>query len=291
MGNLIVGHESLERYLSGVQEAPTVVRRDDIERVYPEMANKAMDGQPVGSSAGGEQPKFTLVVEGEDASRHVMVKFSPLIHTVEGRRWADLLVCEYHALEVARQTGIPAAETRVTTIGNRMFLESIRFDRVGLFGRLPIISLRAVDNEFYGQQDNWIFAASRLEEDRRLTQEHARWLRWLCIFSDLTANVDQHFGNVSLVIVDGRRRFELAPAYDVLPMLYRPRDGEAPRPNFNPPRRMASAPREWNSAVDAAVVFWERISIEPLVSEEFRGVASENLQIVRQMASGPRMML
>jgi hypothetical protein len=60
-----------------------------------------------------------------------------------------------------------------------VFLEVVRFDRVGRFGRLPMISLRAIDNECYGRQDNGAAAAKRREADRSISREDAGNLRWL----------------------------------------------------------------------------------------------------------------
>ncbi|MBJ6752327.1 type II toxin-antitoxin system HipA family toxin YjjJ [Geomonas anaerohicana] len=290
MGDLVIGEESLERYFRSVREPQAPLRPDELPDAYPGMARLAMEGQPPGSSAGGEHPKFTAVVERDGAARHVLVKFSPPLDSLEGRRWADLLVCEHLALEVVSETGISAARTHLLQADNRVFLEVERFDRTGRFGRLPMVSLRAVDNEFYGHQDSWVLAARRMEGDGRLPAGDAANLRWLSVFGDLIANTDQHFGNVSLVPVE-TGGFRLAPAYDMLPMLYRPLDGVLLTRTFTPPGFASGAPEAYASALARALLFWERTVEEPRISEEFRGFCRSNLEKLKALASGPRLVV
>lgn len=290
MGNLVVGQESIDRYFRMVRELTVHIRSEDIPDTYPRLAQESMEGQPSGSSAGGEQPKFTAIIEHDGIVRNVLVKFSPPVSTDEGRRWADLLLCEHHALRIIQQSaGIPASQSRIIETGDRLFLEVIRFDRSGLFGRQPIISLRAVDNEFYGFQDSWVNAANRMENDGRLSPQEAGSLRWLSVFSSLIANNDQHFGNVSLIMVDGSNGFHLAPAYDVLPMLYRPMDGGVPARVFTPPAAIPGAPNEWTSALDCARLFWDRVKGDVRISAGFRSICSENHDAILRLYSGPRL--
>ncbi|HEX2769631.1 MAG TPA: hypothetical protein VHN12_10140, partial [Geobacteraceae bacterium] len=103
IGDLIVGEESLARYLEGARQAPVVRTQDD----YPRLAEDAMAGDPAGSSAAGEQPKFSALLDRERTLFQVMIKFSPPVSTAEGERWSDLLVCEHLALGVMRDAGIP----------------------------------------------------------------------------------------------------------------------------------------------------------------------------------------
>lgn len=289
MGNLVIGQESIERYFRMVRELPAPIREDAIADTYPRFAQEAVDGQPAGSSAGGEQPKFTAIVERSGTVRNVLVKFSPPVSTVEGRRWADLLICEHHALGVVQNSGIAAAHSSVIEAGGRVFLEVVRFDRTGLFGRLPIMSLRAIDNEYYGFQDNWVNAANRMSSDGRLPAEDARSLRWLSVFGSLIGNNDQHFGNVSLVMGDGGRRYRLAPAYDVLPMVYRPVDGAVPSRPLAMPVVVPGAANEWSSALERACQFWNQTKGDIRISEEFRMICSENHTMVNEMQAGPRL--
>lgn len=289
VGNLVIGRESIERYFRMARELPAPIREQAIADAYPRFAQEAIDGQPAGSSAGGEQPKFTTSIERSGAVRNVLVKFSPPVSTDEGRRWADLLICEHHALEVVNKSGISAARSTIIEAGGRVFLEVVRFDRTELMGRLPIVSLRAIDNEFYGFQDNWINAANRMASDGRLSTQDAGSLRWLSVFGSLIGNNDQHFGNVSLIMHDGSRRFTLAPAYDVLPMAYRPVDGAAPSRPLTVPAVVSGAPNEWSSALESAGRFWNRTTSDIRISKEFRTVCSANYAIVKELQAGPRL--
>ncbi|NVO01053.1 MAG: type II toxin-antitoxin system HipA family toxin YjjJ [Geobacteraceae bacterium] len=289
MGNLVIGQESIERYFRMVRELPAPIKENAIADTYPRFAQEALDGQPAGSSAGGEQPKFTANVERSGVVRSVLVKFSPPVATIEGRRWADLLICEHHALEVVQNSGISAAQSTIIEAGGRVFLEVVRFDRAGLLGRLPIISLRAIDNEFYGFQDNWINAANRMANDGRLSQEDAGSLRWLSVFGSLIGNNDQHFGNASLIMLDGSRLNRLAPAYDLLPMFYRPMDGAAPSRPLTLPAVVPGAPNEWPSALASACQFWSRTKSDLRISEKFRVICAENCKMANGLSAGPRL--
>jgi len=289
MGNLVIGRESIERYFRMVRELPAPIRENAIADTYPRFAQEAVDGQQVGSSAGGEQPKFTAIVGRSGAVRNVLVKFSPPVSTDEGRRWADLLICEHHALDVVRNSGISAAQSTIIEAGGRVFLEVARFDRTGLLGRLPIISLRAIDNEYYGFQDNWVDAANRMANDGRLSTQDAAALRWLSVFGSLIGNNDQHFGNVSLIMLDGSRLYRLAPAYDVLPMVYRPADGAVPSRLLTVPAVVPGAPEEWPSALESAGQFWNQTKSDIRISDEFRVICSKNYTIVNGLFSGPRL--
>ena len=63
VGDLVLGTEALDRHLSGRHGPPLV---DDAARAtrYPVLADEAMGGAPAGSSAQGENPKFSVHVSG-----------------------------------------------------------------------------------------------------------------------------------------------------------------------------------------------------------------------------------
>jgi len=104
----------------------------------------------------------------------------------------------------------------------------------------------------------------------------------------MIGNTDQHFGNISLIPAGVRHgRFTLAPAYDMLPMLYRPKEGRSTKPEFAP--RRTPAAREWSSALDAAVRFWDRVASDGRISEEFRSTCSGNIDIVQALRGEPRL--
>jgi hypothetical protein len=281
IGDLIVGEESLSRYMAASRLQPVVYSPDD----YPGLAEKAMAGDPVGSSAGGEQPKFTALTERCGALKRVLVKFSPLLSTPYGQRWSDLLVCEHIALTVIREMGISSAESIIHQIGNRTFLEVDRFDRAGLFGRTPVNSLSVVDAEFIGAGSNWSAAACKLLSARMLSAEDAANIYKLDLFGSLIANSDRHHGNISLIPTNEERtKFKLAPIYDMLPMLYRPKDGEElSSGTYQPP-----ATGDLGDVYENAMRFWREAGMDLRISEPFRKLCGENHAVLQQMAQGPR---
>ena len=289
MGDLLVGDESLERYLRHTR-APLAVIRSPEE--YAVLARKALEGEPAGSSAAGEQPKFTALVDRNGEPVPVLVKFSPRMTTPEGRRWADLLVCEHLALEVVREAGFAAVSSVLHHTGDRTFLEVERFDRCDCFGRRPMHSLGVVDDEFFGRRDSWIAMAGRLETTGRISGADALALTWLSVFGSMIANTDQHFGNISLIPRDDRREsFRLAPAYDMLPMLYRPREAETGFPEFVPPMPVAGSLSCFDHARRHALLFWERAAADSRITAEFQQECARNLATLVRSAQGASVIL
>lgn len=108
-----------------------------------------------------------MIRREDDGVEHVIVKFSPQVNTPSGRRWGDLLICEHLALQVLARNGIAAATTAILESESRVFLEVVRFDRVGLRGRLPIATFSALDGDLGMMDQNWTAVArelGRLEE-------------------------------------------------------------------------------------------------------------------------------
>lgn len=253
-GNLIVGAESFDRF----QAATTVAaRRGD----FPALARAAAQRE-AGSSAAGEQPKFTAFVDG----RHVLVKFAEAGPEPASVRWRDLLRCEDVALRVVAEAGHPAAVAAVRDVDGMRFLEVERFDRVGARGRRGLLSLHAINNAYLGDAHNWASAARQLVEERRIDAADGRRIRWLEAFGQLIANSDRHLGNVSL-FWDGGRTFRLAPVYDMLPMGLAPSAGDRP---FVPPPPSADTFDVWPDAAHWAVVYWDRVAVTADLTAAFR---------------------
>jgi hypothetical protein len=281
MGNLIIGDESLERYIRGTRLPLTPVTPDD----YPGLAQRAMDGDPVGSSAGGEQPKFSAIIERGGKPLQVLVKFSPRMTLPDGRRWADLLVCEHIALETVREAGFPAVKSSIHQAQDRTFLEVERFDRCDRLGRLPMHSLGAVDDEFFGRRDNWVAMAGRLANSGMISSGDAEALRWVSVFGSMIANTDQHFGNISLIpLGEQRDKFSVAPVYDMLPMLYRPKDGEETYPEFVPPVPSSGTLSSFDTAQKHSILFWEKAASDSRISEGFRSVCEKNRGVMAKLS-------
>jgi hypothetical protein len=278
LGDLVLGTEALDRHLSGQQGPPLV---DDSGRAahYPGLADAAMRGEPAGSSAQGEHPKFAAHVRGPRGVVPVLVKFSPPRGTAVGDRWADLLVAEGLASEFLAAHGIASARSRLLEAGGRMFLESERFDRVGAAGRRGVVTLHAVDAELHGQLDRWAAAAVRLQRDGLLSAGDAACLALLDAFAELIGNTDRHFGNVSL-FDEQQGPFTLAPVYDMLPMLFAPTDGQLVERRFAPGGARAETLEAWPRAHALALGYWERLSRDERLSTEFRLRARECGEIV-----------
>jgi hypothetical protein len=143
-GNLVIGMESLNRSLAGINSPPLVSVHDRVTK-YLALAISAMAGAPPGSSVNGEHPKFAACVADGERRTHVIVKFSPRRSTPAGQRWADLLIAEYLAHRVLEEYGIVACRSRLLECDDRVFLECDRFDRIGADGRRGVVSLFALD--------------------------------------------------------------------------------------------------------------------------------------------------
>lgn len=273
VGNLVLGEESLARYLAARAAPVAAMTSRQRAEHYPALADAASAGGLPGSSAGGEHPKFTATVRKGKRLRRVLVKYSPPLETPAARRWADLLRAEHAALALLNARGIAAAETELIEAGNRVFLEVERFDRVGEHGRRGLVSLAAIDGEFFGREDHWAAAAGRLEAAGMIATEEARRLRWLTVFGRQIGNTDMHFGNVSFFPA-GRGRFELAPAYDMLPMLFAPTErGELVARPFTPATPSAELLPVWIDACTAALAFWDAMTNDAGSSAAFRRAA------------------
>jgi len=261
-GNFKFGEQSLLR----LRRKPVSSSEDD----YPSLADSVMNGVIPGSSAGGEQPKFTAYC-GE-RSAHVIVKFSPKGNNELARRWRDILITEFHATEaIHNRENFPATEARLTEKGGRLFLESIRFDRTGEYGRMSMISLQSIDAEFTGLGTGWPQVMNALCKKNLVSEQHLYDAEFLWHFGRLINNTDMHLGNISLAI-EGNV-FRLLPVYDMCSMGFAPRSGgEVPSYNFTPPEiktiyiSEGSIPFIKNMAHD----FWERVSKDDRISLELK---------------------
>ncbi len=130
--------------------------------------------------------------------------------------------------------------------------------------------------------------ADRLEKTRMVSSQDAEALRWLWAFGEMIANTDMHFGNASLIMKDfGKPTFSLAPAYDMLPMLYRPREGELTSPQFTPP--LVASVSRWEGARQSALQLWEAATHDERISPEFREVCARNRETLGTTTRGPRL--
>lgn len=223
IGNILLGENARERFLA--TPIPEPISFSQKAEEYARLALEAARGETPGSSAGGEQPKFTTYTMTPDGERHVIVKFSELEDSPVSERWRDLLLAENLALETLREEGIPAAKTQIIDHGGQRFLEIERFDRIGRLGRRALHSLSALDAEFAGLgTGGWPVITRILAKDRQIHPEAAIGTNILWAFGTLIGNSDMHNGNLSFISEHGRP-YSIAPAYDMTPMAFAPRSG------------------------------------------------------------------
>lgn len=267
VGNLIIGDESVNRFLAGRSQPYT---RSD----YPNLATGALAGQ-TGSSAGGEHAKFTVYSEG----RQRLVKFAGGDGTA-AERWRNLLVCEHLALEVLREAGVPVPRSEWFDIEGCRFLEMDRFDRVGSRGRRGVISLYALNCHYLGGEfDNWSKAGRRILEEPSLNieGEHADRMIWLDTFGDLIGNTDRHFGNFCFFAEEGRKlTLSPTPVYDMLPMVFAPADGRLVERQFTPRPPTALNLHLWHQVANLALMYWSRLCEAEALTTGFRKIAGQS---------------
>lgn len=229
-GNLLLGEEAYRRWLQNKLSSVDPVSEAELGEHYSRLAQLALVAGVAGASVPGEFPKFTALRQNGQATPHVLVKFSGPSQSAAERRWADLLVCEHLALEsAANLPGVASARTRVLQHAGRVFLETERFDRVDLHGRLAVCTLDALNPAFLGDKStDWTHLVTRLKQMGLAAGDTVRAVDHLSWFGRLIGNTDMHLGNVSFHVSSSILR--LAPAYDMLPMGYAPLPGgEVPR--------------------------------------------------------------
>jgi hypothetical protein len=247
---------------------------------YDALARDVAQTLPAGSSAGGEQPKFLAHLNAPGGYERLIVKFTPPRGTPFGERWHDLLHAEMLALQTLQNHGIVVATARIVESAQRTYLESVRFDRIGMLGKRHAVPLGAVHQAFIGSaQQHWATSCDTLAAQGRLPLKDATAVRLLRAFGQLIGNTDMHFGNLSLWLDDPRHlaapQFRLAPVYDMLPMAYRP--GEFRDDMGYTPLVLAQAgpgmAAVWEQASGMARMFWTALAAQPKVSREMRALA------------------
>lgn len=103
-------------------------------------------------------------------------------------------------------------------------------------------------------------------------------IRRLWHFGRLIANTDMHEGNLAFVPGGvGDAPLALAPAYDMLPMLYAPVRGvELPPREYRPGLPLPGERADWLAASAAAIEFWQSAAGDRRISGAFRAVCRVN---------------
>jgi hypothetical protein len=268
VGNLLLGATARDRFLDA--PVPDPIAEEQKAEEYARLALEAARGETAGSSAGGEQPKFTAYAMTADGPRHCIVKFSELEKGPVSERWRDLLLAEHLALDTLREAGIPAAKTQILDHRGQRFLEVERFDRIGNLGRRALLSLAALDAEFVGAgAGGWPIIARHLVVGGQIRPEAEEGANLLWAFGTLIGNSDMHSGNLSFVAEQGRPYF-IAPAYDMTPMTFAPRSGGGIPDIISEANIHASVANEtWRHADELARAFLARVMAATGFSHRF----------------------
>ena len=235
---------------------------------YITLADHIMDEDVVLSSAGGEHQKFATFCTEIDA--HVIVKFSPKGDDANARRWKDVLITEHYAAKALNETGfVTAAETHIIEDGERLFLESKRFDRSGKHGRRSILSLEVIDAEFVGSGVSWMDSCFQLLQQDLISEQDYIKVEFLSAFARYIHNTDTHLGNISFAA--HQEGFTLLPIYDMCSMGFAPKsNGEVAPLKFNWPENIRVKKVALNGVKHCATCFWNNLANEPLLSDAFR---------------------
>lgn len=246
VGNLLIGEQARNHFV----EMPLPVAVDRAT-AYPSLALAVSAGDVPGSSAGGEQPKFCTYTE----RGHVIVKFTAPDDNPVSERWRDLLLAEHLALRVL------GVETAVFDFGGQRFLEIPRFDRTGPLGRKGLFSLRALEAEFVGRaRETWPVLVNELAKQGCVHPDAVASTARLWAFGMLIGNTDMHHGNLSFISSHGRP-YDLAPAYDMLPMGFAPKSGGALVNTLRPVTLIDAVAGEiWHEALELAERFYALVS-------------------------------
>ncbi|MDR2781527.1 MAG: type II toxin-antitoxin system HipA family toxin [Holosporaceae bacterium] len=165
----------------------------------------------LGTSMGGARPK-AIVSSDNDLW---IAKFN-----CAGDRWNSAAV-EHFILQLARECGLTAAESKITTVAGKDVLLVKRFDREyngeGYMRRRMVSAMTILRaDEDYTHRDRWsyIALAEELRKFSHTPKEDARELFKRMTFNALISNTDDHPRNHAFIAAENWR---LSPAYDMTP--------------------------------------------------------------------------
>ncbi|VAW43668.1 hypothetical protein MNBD_GAMMA02-1188 [hydrothermal vent metagenome] len=259
-GNLIFG----DGLVTPIREIVSPINTES----YDFICRQIKEGTVPKSSAGGEQQKFTAF--NKEMNADVIVKYTSNENDAVTRRWKDILVTEFHALKILADIKTPAAEVRLLDQNSRFYLETKRFDRLGLFGRRSMFSLLSIDMEYIGFGENWYQIANELFKLNLLSETDRNYVSILWHFSQLIANTDAHLGNISFGIKD--ESFTLLPIYDMCTMAIAPKLNSLDSIAFTLPSvDILNIGEDFKETiVKAAIEFWQKVGDDARISNEFQ---------------------
>ncbi len=255
---------------------------------YDALAQSVGRTLPAGSSAGGEQPKFLAELPGTgEKHRHVIVKFSPPRGTPFGERWHQLLHLEHLAHQILREHGVEVAATHIVESSKRTYLESQRFDRMGVLGKRHVVAIDALHDEFVGAaRRNWVYTSEALTAQKLVTRDELNTVAKVFAFGQCIGNDDMHFGNLSFFVEDVTRpKLKLAPVYDMLPMMWRP-NIHAGTLDATPVREQPANPTflsEHREARAWAIEFWTRAAALDALDDTLKRAATQSAARLRAL--------
>jgi serine/threonine-protein kinase HipA len=160
-----------------------------------------------GASMGGARPKALLDIDGAQW----VVKFAP-------QDPVDTPLIEHASMTLARQAGIRTATTRAIRLADGHAVAIERFDRsVGrrIHALSANVALKAAGATLgYPELAQLLRRKGVVEGDVYVAQMRELFRRM--VFNILLDNTDDHEKN-HVLLVDDAGRFELSPAFDVLP--------------------------------------------------------------------------
>lgn len=272
LGNLILGDVAFEQTLRRAPNYPVFTMEREMH--YGRLAEQVMALGIVGSSAGGEQPKFLATRMDGNRATEVLVKFSAPVVDRPSQRVADLLRSEHLALQTLRDAGISASTSQIVESDRRVMIEVERFDRLN--GRRGIVSLQTLDNQFVGSLVSWRLTAEIFHSQGRISSKTLEQVVLLERFGTWIGNSDMHLGNLSF-FMEGGVIGELTPVYDMLPMRYWPINMEARDVLLEMPKISPSYPHLWHQSWALAIKFWSAVGANADISPNFRAIAAQNL--------------
>lgn len=196
--------------LEKLQELAEALVRDEIPA--DPQAPQVQELMLLGTSMGGARPK--AVVQDDDGLW--MAKFNR-----PDDRWNNTRV-EHAMLQLARQSGISVAQSRIESVGGKDVLLVKRFDRERTakgYTRARMISGLTVlrSDESPETRTRWSYVVL-VEEMRRIVAEpkkDARELFRRMCFNALISNLDDHPRNHAFIAKG--EEWRLSPAYDLTP--------------------------------------------------------------------------
>ncbi len=271
-GGWLVGEKNYQRWLCATPPQPITDFQKN--RVYAQLSREALAGEIVGSSAGGEQPKFSCFAQTATGDAHVLVKFTAPQSSAVSVRWGDLLFAEAIAHSTLTRAGLAASDAiALQGESGQVFLEAKRFDCEGVTGRRAILSLEAVQSEFVTASGAWPHTVEKLVQAGIVEATAAGQVEKIWAFGRLIANSDMHAGNLSFYY--SAFPLSLAPVYDMLPMAFAPSSAGMMREEACELRFDSTISRQaWEFALPLAAQFWQQVMDEKRISENFRTIAA-----------------